>query len=139
MPRFRSLSFFALLSLAACGSTTLTSTGPKQPSRGEHCEFQILTTAPGPGFVELGTIDVRPGTFWGGNVFTNLTDFKRTIEPLVCAAGGDAALASANGYGMYIQATVLKSVAPRRACPRRRTRLPVAASSTPSARGTACA
>jgi hypothetical protein len=111
MPRLRSLFFFTLLPLAACGgSAMLTSAGPKQPSRGEHCEFQVLTASPGAGFVELGTIDVRPGSF-GTNIFRNLADFKSRIEPLVCAAGGDAALASANGYGMYIQATVLKSVA----------------------------
>jgi hypothetical protein len=109
----RSKSFVtvaALILLAGCvgGETTLTTTGPKVPSRGEHCDFQVLTADPSAGFVELGTVDVEPGN-WGRNIYTNLAEFKEHIAPYVCAAGGDAAVALANGYGMYIKATILKT------------------------------
>ena len=35
--------------------------------------------------------------------------FKEVIERDVCQAGGDAAVAMANGSGIYIKATILKS------------------------------
>lgn len=94
--------------LAACGSTTTTLTGPKMPSRGEHCEFQLLTVAPAGNFVEIGAIDVKPGGY-GTNQYSDVAAFKAKIEPEVCGAGGDAALAFANGLGFYMKATILKS------------------------------
>jgi hypothetical protein len=97
----------ACVSLAACGSTTMLTTGAKQPPRPQGCDFQVLTGVPASGYSELGTIDVQPGG-WGSNVYTHLDGFKEKIQPYVCEAGGDAALAVANGYGMYIKATILK-------------------------------
>jgi hypothetical protein len=82
----------------------LTRTGPQLPSRGDQCDFQALTTPPAGGFVEIGTIDVQSAF-----AITKLDDFKARIEPYVCQAGGDAAVAWANGYGIYVKATVLKS------------------------------
>ena len=97
----------AFVILAGCGSTNLTTTGPKLPSRGEHCAFQVLTAPPAGGYVEVGTVDVQPGGY-GSNTYTTLAAFKNQIEPYVCQAGGDAAVALANGFGMYIKATILK-------------------------------
>jgi hypothetical protein len=37
-----------------------------------------------------------------------LDKFKSIISPHVCNAGGDAAVAFANGYGTYIKAAILK-------------------------------
>jgi hypothetical protein len=88
----------------------MTATGPRQGSRGEHCEFQVLTAMPAGQFVEIGTIDVQQSG-WGDGVFRTLDAFKDHIEPYVCRAGGDVAVAMANGYGMYIKATVLKTKA----------------------------
>src|SRR6266508_1905915 len=98
---------FCALALVSCGSTTLTTTGPKQASRGEHCNFEVFTAAPSAGFTEIGTVDVQGGSM-GINLFTDLTACKAKIEPYVCSAGGDAALAAAEGHGWYIKATVLK-------------------------------
>jgi hypothetical protein len=112
--RMSSLRFLALtcllgaaLPLVGCGSTTLSTTGPAQPSREVGCDFQVFTVAPGDGYVEIGTIDVSPGG-WGANTYRKLPSFKEKVQPYVCRAGGDAVLALANGYGMYIKATILK-------------------------------
>lgn len=85
-------------------------------SRGERCSFNVFTVAPSGNYVEIGAIDVQPGAY-GSNAFTDLASFKAEIEPEVCRAGGDAAVAFANGYGMYIKATILKSAAASSAAP----------------------
>jgi hypothetical protein len=58
--------------------------------------------------VEVGTVDVHPGV-WDSSYASSLDDFKKQIEPRVCEAGGDAAVALVNGGGGYVKATVLKS------------------------------
>lgn len=84
----------------------MTRTGPAQPARALGCEFEVFTTPP-PGFVEIGAVDVNPGGY-GVNDFRDVAAFKAKIQPYVCQAGGDAAIAYANGFGMYIKATILK-------------------------------
>jgi hypothetical protein len=96
------------LALAACGSTNMTRTGPEQPPREPNCAFELFTVLPR-GFAEIGAIDVNQGSY-GHKSFTDLDAFKREIQPYVCKAGGDAAIAYANGYGQYIKATILKNV-----------------------------
>jgi hypothetical protein len=83
-------------------------TGRVFPARNPNCDFAILTTAPAGGFLEIGAIDVQFGAY-GSHVYRDLDSFKKEIRPYVCNAGGDAAIAFANGYGMYIKATILKS------------------------------
>jgi len=100
--------FGACFALAGCGSTSLTRTGPRLAARPATCDFQMLTAAPTGGFVEVGTVDVEFGAY-GSHQFRKLSDFKEEIAPSVCKAGGDAAIATVNGYGMYIKATILKS------------------------------
>ena len=100
-------AIFAALSLIACGATSVTMTGPTVPPRGDHCKFRVLTTTPAAPFDEIGVIDVQPGAY-GADVYRDLSEFKEHIEPYVCQAGGDAAIALANGYGMYIKATIIK-------------------------------
>lgn len=96
--------------LVACESTIrMTTTGPIQPSRGDHCDFAMLTAVPASGFVEIGTIDIIP---MGGDAIRSLDRLGDRIEPYVCKAGGDAVMAVKNGLGVYIQATVLKSAGP---------------------------
>lgn len=100
-----SLFLFCALCLLGCGvETTLTRTGAKQPPRPDNCTFDMLTAPPNGGYIELGTLDLTTGAT------TNLGEFRSGIRPQVCRAGGDAALALANGYGVYIKATVLKRV-----------------------------
>ncbi len=65
----------------------------------------MYTVPPNKGFVEIGTVDVSQGS---SEITSQITDFKRQIRPLVCAAGGDAAIAFANNQGLYIRATILK-------------------------------
>jgi hypothetical protein len=105
------MSVASIVVISGCGSTNMTPTGPKQEAREANCEFQIFTTAP-IGFAEIGAIDVAPGAY-GHNVFTDIADFKQEIRPSVCQAGGDAAIAYANGLGMYIKAAILKRMEPR--------------------------
>ena len=100
-----SLFLFCALCLLGCGvETTLTRTGAKQPPRPDNCTFDMLTSPPNGGYIELGTLDLT------GGAPTNLGEFRSGIRSQVCRAGGDAALALANGYGVYIKATVLKRV-----------------------------
>jgi hypothetical protein len=74
------------------------------PAHLANCEFKVLT-APPPSFVEIGTIDVEPT---GYTMQTqDLGEFKRVIQPRVCEAGGDAAIAIVNSGGQYIKATVI--------------------------------
>ncbi len=94
--------------LTACGSTTMTRSGPSYPARADDCEFTLLTT-PAEGYAEIGAIDVEGGA-GGSNMYRKLDDFKYEIRPHVCRAGGDAAIAYPNGDGLYIKATILKRV-----------------------------
>jgi hypothetical protein len=104
----RTSLFFALVVVAcsACGAVRFTQAGTARPARLPSCDFEIFTILPA-GYAEVGTIDISPA-YAGANIERDLTGFKKQIAPKVCAAGGDAALASANGYGMYLKATVLK-------------------------------
>lgn len=89
-----------LAALLACGSTTMTSSRDV-PSREPDCDFEILTALPASGYHEVAVVDVQ------GKGLTEIADFKEEIQPSVCEAGGDAALALANGNGVYIKATVI--------------------------------
>ena len=114
-----------------CGSTEMTATGPAAAPRAETCDFEILTSTPLIGYREIGTVDVTPGPY-GVNQFTSLSDFKAHIQPNVCKLGGDAAIASANGFGMYIKASVMKRVEVEAAPP---APAPVAAAPKPVSHG----
>jgi len=109
-PYSLSLCVAVSCSLAACESTIyMTTTGPIQPSRGDHCDFGMLTALPSGGFVEIGTIDIVNRS---GDNISSLDRLGDRIEPYVCRAGGDAVVAVKSGQGFYIQATVLKSTGP---------------------------
>ncbi len=57
--------------------------------------------------MEIGTVDILAV---GQHVDSRRLDqVKELIERDVCGAGGDAAVAIANGFGSYIKATILKS------------------------------
>lgn len=101
------LPISALLLLAACGSTTLTRTGQTYPAKPKNCQFDVVTTVPNEGVTEIGTIDIESGAY-ASNTYSTLGEVKREIAPLVCKAGGDIAVAQANGFGWYIKATILK-------------------------------
>jgi len=58
---------------------------------------------PSEGYEEIGTVDVGPGVY-----FTKLSSFQEHIRAKVCGIGGEAAVAYANGAGVYIKATVLR-------------------------------
>jgi hypothetical protein len=99
------LSLCALFT--ACGSIQMTLTGPAQPAKRPGCEFQIYTMAPASPFVEIGAIDITIGVN-GENRYPDIPALKEGIQPLVCQAGGDAAIAYANGFGVYMKATIVK-------------------------------
>jgi hypothetical protein len=58
---------------------------------------------PPEGYAEIAVVDVPVQI-----ASTDLSGLKEDIRSYVCQAGGDAAVAHANGYGQYIKATVLK-------------------------------
>jgi hypothetical protein len=100
--RHLAIALVVAASVAGCAApVSLTRSGPPQPARSAKCEFQVFTAAPSGPFVEIGTLDVLYND-------QKLSDFKKHIAPDVCAAGGDAVIAMANGLGFYIKATVLK-------------------------------
>jgi uncharacterized protein YceK len=107
--QLRHLPVLVAVWLSAC-APVLTRTGPTSPPRGQTCDFQLLTTVPSRPYVELGVVDL-PMDALGANMITNLADFKAKIAPQVCEAGGDVALTTANTYGMYLKATILKFTA----------------------------
>ncbi len=75
------------------------------------CHFHICTSPPSVRYVEVGTVDLSPGI--GDSNWTNdLGLFRLRIRPHICEAGGDAAIAWANGKGLYVQATALKLESP---------------------------
>jgi hypothetical protein len=100
----------AIVALTACATTRVTATGPTARPGGGPCSFQILTTPPGAGYIEVGVVETQLGNY-GSNAFSTLSDFKKEIAPYVCKAGGDVALAYANDAGIYVRATVLKAAA----------------------------
>jgi|HubBroStandDraft_6_1064221.scaffolds.fasta_scaffold754896_2 hypothetical protein len=108
----RKTSFVTLgwIVLSACDATRLTTTGPGASPPGGPCDFEILTAIPSGGYVERGVVNAHLGDY-GSNAFSTLADFKKAIAPYVCRAGGDMAVAQANGDGIYISATILKATA----------------------------
>jgi hypothetical protein len=64
-------------------------------------------TVPLTGYMDIGTIDVSWNNSSSGK---NAKDFYDAVQPFVCKAGGNAAVAYANGLGEYIKASVLLAV-----------------------------
>lgn len=100
----------AALALLDCATTTGTPTGAPQTPRTADCDFDVLTAVPLTGYKEVGTVDVTPGGSFSRGTTMDLREFKKQITADVCKLGGDAAMASANGFGEYMKATVLKRV-----------------------------
>jgi len=93
--------------LSACApSMSYTRTGPTQPPRTVGCAFDVFTASPTGNYFEIGTVDVMASGY--SVPATQLAVFKDKLSPYVCHMGGDAAVASANGLGYYMKATVLK-------------------------------
>jgi hypothetical protein len=99
------------MSLSGCGSVKLTTTGQAGEAKPPSCDFSLYTTKPDGDWVEIAVIDVNPGAY-GHKRYTDIERFKKAIQPKVCAAGGDAAIALPNGAGVYIKATVLRMLEP---------------------------
>ena len=98
-----------LLGLGAClPSGKVSVTGPAQAPREASCDFAVLTVPPASGFVEIGAIDFSQS--FTGKMYSELDELKTAITPDVCKAGGDAAIALANGLGEYIKVTIVKRV-----------------------------
>ncbi len=71
----------------------------------------MFTTMPEGDWTEIAVIDVTPGGY-GHHAYTDIAKFNKAVRSEVCAAGGDAVIAFANGDGVYIKATVLKRMGP---------------------------
>ncbi len=100
----------AALFAVACGSAArYTQTGvPTASSRPSDCTFTELTTAPNQPYRELGVVEVKPS-----KEIANLDDFKDTIRPYVCHAGGNAAIVMPpDPDGYYYSARVVALAEP---------------------------
>jgi hypothetical protein len=61
----------------------------------------MSTSAPKPGFEEIGTVGGCSGTY-------DLSLYKDDIREYVCRAGGDLVVAQANGNGVFCLGTVFR-------------------------------
>ena len=108
----RLVSVSVLAAAVGCGSIKMTTTGPPgfgpKPS---YCDYSMFTTMPEGDWTEIAVIDVTPGGY-GHHAYTDIAKFNKAVRSEVCAAGGDAVIAFANGHGVYIKATVLKRMGP---------------------------
>jgi hypothetical protein len=69
----------------------------------------MLDAVPSTGFVEVGTLDIDWRPEGERRSENRLID---RIERYVCRAGGDAVVPEKNHAGVYVHATVLKSIGP---------------------------
>lgn len=99
------LAFFGV-ALLDCNLPKLTRTGSPQPPKPKSCNFALVTTMPKGDFAEIGVVDLVNHYLPTADIET----FKDKITPKVCEAGGDVAIAYANGQGAWVKATVLKKL-----------------------------
>lgn len=85
----------------------MTRNGLRAAPLDRDCTFDVYTSFP-MDHAEIATIDVHSGN--AGYPPYSIPDLKELIQPYVCDAGGDAAVAVANGHGAYIKAIVVKRV-----------------------------
>lgn len=98
------LLIILIVTITGCaGRLRYTQTGETYPARPVNSNFQILTTYPNQKFEEIGIIDIEAN-------IRDTASFKEFIQEKVCQVGGDAVIASINGYGMYIKGTVIKYI-----------------------------
>jgi hypothetical protein len=97
------------LSLFACAVPTFkfSGVGEARPPKPPDCQVTVYSSMPVKPHDELGTLSIR----YEGNTayLTELKDVMKAIQPEVCKAGGDAAVARPNEHGAYVRATVLSS------------------------------
>lgn len=116
MSRSRVLRIAVLLVIAigylACVQATVhrTATTPIPP-REPRCVFEVVSTHPGPGYLEVAQISVDgPGDQVAG-YYHNPREFANEVREKVCAAGGDVLMTEINGFGSIIHAIVFHRVA----------------------------
>jgi hypothetical protein len=97
------------LSLFACSGPTMkfSGLGEARPPKPPNCQITVYSSTPTKTYDELGTLRF----VYAGNTgfLTELKDVMKAIQPEVCKAGGDAAIARPNEHGTYVTATVLSS------------------------------
>ncbi len=93
-----------LVIVAAGCVTNFSSSGRTFPPRSPNCAFEMFSVPPMSGFDEVGTIVIE------GEQPFNMSELKVRIAEQVCKAGGDAVFSRPNGYGAYVNATVLKRI-----------------------------
>jgi len=101
--------FMALTGIAGCTTfTEFSQTGDHtSAAKPNDCQFKVYSTSPHRKYHELGVIDLKP--VWCITCPDKVSNVKEIVQEDVCAAGGDAILLwEANGFGMYMKATVIK-------------------------------
>ncbi|MCP5334800.1 MAG: hypothetical protein H7A08_03795 [Oceanospirillaceae bacterium] len=98
-----------IATLTACAAyTEFSPTGDRvAESKPENCDFFVYSTPPQRKYFEIGILDIKPmECITCPNTASNV---KKIAAKDVCNAGGDAVLLwEANGWGMYLKATVIK-------------------------------
>ena len=79
------------------------------PTRPDGCEFEVLTTTPSRGFEEIGVLELDQRKSDASP--SKVSHCRELVQHDVCAHGGEAVIAKANGLGLYIQGTVIRYVA----------------------------
>ena len=74
---------------------------PTLAPRPADCSFEVLSVPPSQKFEELGVL--RPN-----HPFYGAEDFRRDVQPKVCAAGGNAVIVQIGPHEHYGEATVIR-------------------------------
>lgn len=100
-------STLGALSLLACGpELKFSRVGEAREPRPPYCQVTVYSATPKQPHEELGDISIR---YKNSRFLTQFQEVPKVIQPEVCKAGGDAAVARRNEAGIYVSATVLSS------------------------------
>jgi hypothetical protein len=119
--RERSVTFIRVLSAAAglaavlanpaCGPVaSFTPRGEPSEGRAPDCEIVVIHQRPESDYSVIGVLDVA--AFSVRRIPRDDAAFLELVRPAACRAGADAVIPGVTGDGRYIQATVVKWIAP---------------------------
>src|SRR5687768_10442284 len=102
--RFRPRTLLLTVVLAGCGPYQYTqTTSSPAVAKPRTCAFEVLTIRPDRPFDELGVLE------WsGGYAPRSIAEFRTEAARHVCAAGGDALLATSAPGHSYHRASIIR-------------------------------
>jgi hypothetical protein len=110
-PRRLLVSIVVATAYLACVQPTLYKTASTTTApRAANCEFDLVASHPGPGFVEVAQIAVDGPAEKVASHYRDPRAFASEVRPQVCAAGGDVLMTEVNGVGAIVHAIVFRHV-----------------------------